>query len=66
MLQHFLDLGVFADLSDLARDLVSPLDAERLVATFIADGDDPAAIAGRWNADIETFRTVRAKYLLYR
>jgi uncharacterized protein YbbC (DUF1343 family) len=32
----------------------------------LADGDDPAAIAGRWNADMETFRTVRAKYLLYR
>ena len=32
----------------------------------LTDGDEPAAIAGRWNADIETFRTVRAKYLLYR
>jgi len=32
----------------------------------LADGDEPAAIADRWNADIETFRTVRAKYLLYR
>jgi uncharacterized protein YbbC (DUF1343 family) len=32
----------------------------------LADGDEPAAIAGRWNADIDMFRTVRAKYLLYR
>jgi uncharacterized protein YbbC (DUF1343 family) len=32
----------------------------------LADGDEPAAIADRWNADIETFRKVRAKYLLYR
>jgi uncharacterized protein YbbC (DUF1343 family) len=32
----------------------------------LADGDEPAAIADRWNAEIETFRKVRAKYLLYR
>ena len=44
MLQQFLDLGVFADLSDLARGLLAPLGAERLAARFSADGDDPDAV----------------------
>jgi uncharacterized protein YbbC (DUF1343 family) len=32
----------------------------------LVEGDDPAAIVASWNKDIEAFRKVRAKYLLYR
>ena len=32
----------------------------------LVDGRDPAAIVERWSKDIETFRGMRAKYLLYR
>jgi uncharacterized protein YbbC (DUF1343 family) len=31
-----------------------------------ADSKDPAAIVESWNKDLESFRKVRAKYLLYR
>jgi len=31
----------------------------------LANGVDPAAIAASWTKDIDTFRNVRAKYLLY-
>src|SRR6185369_11155168 len=31
----------------------------------LSDGDEPAAIADRWNAGIENFRKIRVKYLLY-
>ena len=32
----------------------------------LVDGEDPAAIVASWNKDLEAFRKVRAKYLLYR
>jgi uncharacterized protein YbbC (DUF1343 family) len=32
----------------------------------LVNGEDPAAIAANWNKDLEAFRKVRAKYLLYR
>ena len=32
----------------------------------LADSKDPAAIVESWNKDLESFRKVRAKYLLYR
>ncbi len=32
----------------------------------LMDGGDPAAIVASWKKDLETFRKVRAKYLLYR
>jgi uncharacterized protein YbbC (DUF1343 family) len=32
----------------------------------LEDGGDPTAIAASWNKDLESFRNVRAKYLLYR
>jgi uncharacterized protein YbbC (DUF1343 family) len=32
----------------------------------LVDGKDPAAIVVSWSMDLETFRKVRAKYLLYR
>jgi uncharacterized protein YbbC (DUF1343 family) len=32
----------------------------------LAEGGDPGAIAASWNKGLETFRKVRAKYLLYR
>lgn len=37
-------------------------------ATFqaIADGQDPRSIAASWQADLEAFRTLRNKYLLYK
>jgi uncharacterized protein YbbC (DUF1343 family) len=31
----------------------------------LVDGEDPAAIVDGWNKDLEEFRKVRAKYLLY-
>jgi uncharacterized protein YbbC (DUF1343 family) len=31
----------------------------------LADGKDPAAIVASWKTDLESFRRVRAKYLLY-
>ena len=32
----------------------------------LVNGGDPAAIVARWDKDLEAFRKVRAKYLLYR
>ena len=32
----------------------------------LVEGEDPAVIVASWNKDLETFRKVRAKYLLYR
>ena len=32
----------------------------------LMEGDNPAAIAASWNKDLEAFRKVRGKYLLYR
>ena len=32
----------------------------------LVEGGDPAAIVASWNKDLEAFRKVRAKYLLYR
>jgi uncharacterized protein YbbC (DUF1343 family) len=32
----------------------------------LADGEDPTGIVASWNKELETFRKVRAKYLLYR
>ncbi len=32
----------------------------------LVEGEDPAAIAASWNKDLEEFRKVRGKYLLYR
>ena len=31
----------------------------------LVEGGDPAAIVDSWNKDIEAFRNVRAKYMLY-
>jgi uncharacterized protein YbbC (DUF1343 family) len=31
----------------------------------LVEGEDPAAIAASWNKDLEGFRKIRAKYLLY-
>jgi uncharacterized protein YbbC (DUF1343 family) len=31
----------------------------------LKDGEDPASIAARWNANLDAFRKMRAKYLLY-
>src|ERR1700686_1585888 len=32
----------------------------------LVDGEDPVSIVASWNKDLEAFRKVRAKYLLYR
>jgi uncharacterized protein YbbC (DUF1343 family) len=32
----------------------------------LMEGDDPTAIVASWDEGLETFRKVRAKYLLYR
>jgi uncharacterized protein YbbC (DUF1343 family) len=32
----------------------------------IAQGADPRSIAESWQADLEAFRTLRSKYLLYK
>jgi hypothetical protein len=35
------------------------------VLAAIGDGEDPREIAHRWQASLEKFLAVRAKYLLY-
>jgi hypothetical protein len=32
----------------------------------LVEGADPATLVASWNKDLEGFRNVRAKYLLYR
>lgn len=60
--------------SALAKLYPGKFDVERMIelvgnaATIqqLAAGADPAVIAASWNKDLESFRKMRAKYLLYR
>ncbi len=50
---------------DFELDKTLPLVGARWVLRAIRDGEDPRRIALHWQADLEQFRKMRQKYLLY-
>lgn len=52
--------------NDWKMDRMIELLGNRAVFDAIAQGQDPRSIAESWQADLDAFRTLRSKYLLYK